>query len=509
MIRQVIKQLNHGRRGCDAWRRQTHAFSSTAACTIDDAAAYDDESPPSSDRDKDTRRPRQQPRLEALRKQLEDDVLAGERISLRAPRGAPPRNIHVHQTTTPLTTTKTSNHQPFHSNNNTISNEQQLPPPPILITHSPESYQDWQAILAKLPHPPSRQHVLQDSYGRRHNYLRFSLTERCNFRCTYCMPIEGVALQPEEQLLTTTELLTLAKHFCSLGVNKIRLTGGEPTLNPHLLDIVTELKRMNVSVGITTNGFLLGQKPKLLEQLMAAGLDSMNVSLDSLEPEKFARITRRPASYLPKVLSVLDASRRNHDNSSNVSVKVNIVVMRGQNDDELVDFVKLGSEKNVVIRFIEYMPFTNNGWNTNTFMSYTEMMERTSDRLHWEQLPERDPHDTTKWYKATFRGDNNDTTLASASTTVGFITSMSHHFCAGCNRLRVSADGQIKVCLFDAGSHMVSLRNAMRAGLSEDDLHRIVYAAVQSKPWALGGHLDALDISKDAGNNRPMTLIGG
>lgn len=371
------------------------------------------------------------------------------------------------------------------------------PPPPRRITHSPETYQDWQKILSTLPDPPSSDHILRDSYGRQHTYLRLSLTERCNFRCTYCMPAEGVPLQPRNDLLTTPEILTLANHFSQVGINKFRLTGGEPTLRKDIVAIVEGLKQQSPksSVGITTNGLLLAQKPNLLQNLVEAGLDSINLSLDSMNTSRFEQLTRRPASNLPKVLQVLDMA-----NSLSIPVKVNVVVMRHQNHDELADFIRLGHEKNVIIRFIEYMPFTKNGWNTDTFMSYQEMMDQTP--ATWEKLADVDPHDTTKWFQAS-------TFDSSASTIVGFITSMSHHFCAGCNRLRISADGQIKVCLFDSGNHMISLRNAIRAGLSQEDLYKLVYLAVQSKPFALGGHADAEDIHEDSLNNRPMTLIGG
>ncbi|XP_067609168.1 molybdenum cofactor biosynthesis protein 1 isoform X5 [Pseudorca crassidens] len=268
---------------------------------------------------------------------------------------------------------------------------------------------------------------LTDSFGRRHSYLRISLTEKCNLRCQYCMPEEGVPLTPKADLLTTEEILTLARLFVKEGVDKIRLTGGEPLVRPDVVDIV---------------GFR-----KVMEGIHKA------IEL----------------GYSP--------------------VKVNCVVMRGLNEDELLDFVALTEGLPLDVRFIEYMPFDGNKWNFKKMVSYKEMLDTL--RQQWpelEKLPEEESS-TAKAFKIPgFRGR------------VSFITSMSEHFCGTCNRLRITADGNLKVCLF--GNSEVSLRDHLRAGASEEELLRIIGAAVGRKKRQ---HAGMFNISQM--KNRPMILI--
>lgn len=360
-------------------------------------------------------------------------------------------------------------------------------------SHRPTTAEEWRALLATLPPAPEPSAVLTDSFGRQHSYLRLSLTERCNLRCTYCMPEEGVPLQPASHLLTTEEILQLARHFALRGVRKYRLTGGEPTLRGDIVDIVRGLAQLEPDqIGMTTNGIVL---EKYLDQLVEAGLNSINISLDTMHPDKFARLTRRPAAYLDRVWSSLAAA---HEYES-VRVKVNCVVMRGSNNDEVNDFLQLAEQfPRLQVRFIEYMPFDANGWNTDKFIGYQELLQQAPQLI---PVASKDPHDTTKWYH-----------LPSAPPTsrpqIGFITSMSNHFCAGCNRLRLTTDGDIKVCLFDGHTH-VSLRDALRAGLHADELDRLLAAVLRAKHFKLGGHEDPAAIAEDAANNRPMTLIGG
>ncbi|XP_070442143.1 molybdenum cofactor biosynthesis protein 1 isoform X3 [Equus przewalskii] len=278
-----------------------------------------------------------------------------------------------------------------------------------------------------------REHVapfsafLTDSFGRRHSYLRISLTEKCNLRCQYCMPEEGVPLTPKAKLLTTEEILTLARLFVKEGVDKIRLTGGEPLIRPDVVDIV---------------GF-----HKVMEGIHKA------IEL----------------GYNP--------------------VKVNCVVMRGLNEDELLNFVALTKGLPLDVRFIEYMPFDGNKWNFRKMVSYKEMLDTL--RQQWpelEKLPEEESS-TAKAFKIPgFRGQ------------VSFITSMSEHFCGTCNRLRITADGNLKVCLF--GNSEVSLRDHLRAGASEEELLRIIGAAVGRKKQQ---HAGMFNISQM--KNRPMILI--
>ncbi|XP_024120332.1 molybdenum cofactor biosynthesis protein 1 isoform X2 [Oryzias melastigma] len=295
--------------------------------------------------------------------------------------------------------------------------------------------------------------VLTDSFGRHHNYLRISLTEKCNLRCQYCMPEKGVKLTPRSQLLSTSEVLTIARLFVQEGVDKIRLTGGEPLIRPDLLDIIIELRKLNglKTIAVTTNGIHLA---KPLSRLKEAGLDLINISLDSLVPAKFEFIVRRRGFH--KVMEGIDKAIE----LGFTPVKINCVVMRGLNEDELLDFVRLTEKKPLEVRFIEYMPFDGNKWN------FKKMMFK---------VPGFEGH-------------------------LGFITSMSEHFCGSCNRLRITADGNLKVCLF--GNSEFSLRDALRSGASDEELLQVIGAAVGRKKKE---HAGMFKISQMM--NRPMILI--
>jgi molybdenum cofactor biosynthesis protein A len=368
-----------------------------------------------------------------------------------------------------------------------------------------EAFVDYQKLADSLPDPPApdKMGILTDRFARQHTYLRISLTEKCNLRCTYCMPAEGVPLQAAASLLQTDEILQLAKHFTVAGVKKFRLTGGEPTLRKDIVDIVAGLSALNPDlIGMTTNGITL---TKQLPDLVDAGLSSMNLSLDTLDPDKFATLTRRPPTYFHKVMQALQMAVSDYGTTGTtgkyLTTKLNCVVQRGVNDNEIADFIALTDPDQfpgLQVRFIEYMPFSENGWNQQKLVPYLELLEnlKVQHDVHLTAEASADPHDTTKWFRTESGGK------------IGFITSMSSHFCAGCNRLRLGADGQIKVCLFD-GSSTISLRDGLRQGLNESDMHKLIYTAVQTKKYALGGHKDPEAISKDSANNKPMTLIGG
>nr|KAF6341684.1 molybdenum cofactor synthesis 1 [Myotis myotis] len=302
---------------------------------------------------------------------------------------------------------------------------------------------------------------LTDSFGRHHSYLRISLTEKCNLRCQYCMPEEGVPLTPKADLLTTEEILTLARLFVKEGVDKIRLTGGEPLIRPDVVDIVAQLHRLEGlrTIGVTTNGINLA---RLLPQLQKAGLSAINISLDTLVPAKFEFIVRRKGFH--KVMEGIHKAIE----LGYSPVKVNCVVMRGLNEDELLDFVALTEGLPLDVRFIEYMPFDGNKWNVKKMVSYKEMLDTL--RQQWpelEKLPEEESSTAKTFRVPGFRGQ------------LSFITSMSEHFCGTCNRLRITADGNLKVCLF--GNSEVSLRDHLRAGASEEELLGIIGAAVGRK----------------------------
>ncbi|ONK70167.1 uncharacterized protein A4U43_C05F30960 [Asparagus officinalis] len=301
--------------------------------------------------------------------------------------------------------------------------------------------------------------MLVDSFGRLHTYLRISLTERCNLRCQYCMPADGVELTPNSQLLSRGEIVRLANLFVSSGVDKIRLTGGEPTIRKDIEDICLHLSNLKglKTLAMTTNGIVLA---------------------------KFELMTRRKG--YERVLESINKAVELGFNP----VKVNCVVMRGVNDDEICDFVELTKDKPINVRFIEFMPFDGNVWNVKKLVPYAEMLDRVRQRFgHVERIRDKST-ETAKNFM-----------IDGHCGTVSFITSMTEHFCAGCNRLRILADGNFKVCLF--GPSEVSLRDPLRAGVDDLGLKEIIGAAVKRKKAA---HAGMFDIAKTT--NRPMIHIG-
>lgn len=274
------------------------------------------------------------------------------------------------------------------------------------------------------------------------------------------MPADGVDLTPKSSLLTTGEIIHLGKIFVEQGVRKIRLTGGEPTIRKDLTDIIGKLKEIpNLeNVGITTNGLVLTRQ---LVNYQRAGLDAINISLDTLQPKKYEEITRRKG--WERVIAGIDLAIQ-----LGYKPKVNCVVMKDFNDNEVCDFVAMTQDRDVDIRFIEYMPFSGNEWKTKKMISFKQMTDQIKERFpEFKALP-NGPNDTSKAFHVPgFKGQ------------VGFITSMTEHFCGSCNRLRITADGNLKVCLF--GNTEVSLRDALRSGCSEDDLICTIGAAVRRK----------------------------
>lgn len=319
---------------------------------------------------------------------------------------------------------------------------------------------------------------LTDSFGRQHSYLRISLTEKCNLRCQYCMPEEGVPLTPKADLLTTEEILTLAWLFVREGVDKIRLTGGEPLIRRDVVDIVARLHQLEglKTIGVTTNGINLA---RLLPSLQKAGLSALNVSLDTLVPAKFEFIARRKGFHkvMEGIHKAIELGYR--------PIKVNCVVMRGLNEDELLNFVALTEDLPLDVRFIEYMPFDGNKWNFKKMVSYKEMLDTIQQQWpEMEKLPEEKSSTAKAFRIPGFQGQ------------ISFITSMSEHFCGTCNRLRITADGNLKVCLF--GNSEVSLRDHLRAGASEEELLTIIGAAVGRKKRQHAGLFSTLQDSPPA-----------
>lgn len=381
--------------------------------------------------------------------------------------------------------------------------EEKVVPPKITFStakQSPRSKspplskdEDLDVLLKRLEAMPLPEQPLQDRFGRDHSYLRISLSEKCNLRCLYCMPEDGVPVQPQSNLLSNDEIMTLATWFVENGVNKVRLTGGEPLLRKDLVDLVGRLNSLGLEqIGMTTNGVTLS---KHLPELVEAGLTHVNISLDSLQPEKFARLTRRPPSYHNRVMQAIEDCAKYLPNQT----KINCVVLP-DNVDEMQEFCELTRQMPIDMRFIEYMPFNDNQWETGEFVSYQQMR----DRIDGLERLQDGSNDTTKWWTLP---QNEVAGLSKPMGRIGFITSMSEHFCGTCNRLRLTADGQLKVCLF--GKTEVSLRDLLRKGTSEETLQKIIHYSVQRKHFKLGGHRDMEDLQAHSDENRPMTLIGG
>ncbi|MCY3785314.1 MAG: GTP 3',8-cyclase MoaA [bacterium] len=323
---------------------------------------------------------------------------------------------------------------------------------------------------------------LVDTFGRVHRDLRISVTDRCNFRCTYCMPAEGLDWLPRSELLTFEEIERVARMLVErFGVDSIRLTGGEPTVRARLADLVGMLAPLGTDLALTTNGVTLGL---LAGDLAAAGLRRINVSLDSLQPGRFGEITRR--DDLHRVLDGIDAALA----AGLDPVKVNVVVMGGRNDDEIVDFAAFGRDKGVEVRFIEYMPLdAEEGWRSDAVVGFEEITRRIGEVFCFEaQRRGNEPASRFRYLdgKGSF----------------GVVASVTRSFCGSCDRIRLTADGQFRNCLF--GLEEYDLRAPLRRGASDDELAEIVRGAVRDK-WA-GHSIGKVHFVRPA---RSMSQIGG
>ncbi|KAB8070809.1 hypothetical protein BDV29DRAFT_180250 [Aspergillus leporis] len=306
---------------------------------------------------------------------------------------------------------------------------------------------------------------LTDTFNRQHDYLRISVTERCNLRCVYCMPEEGVELSPPARLLTSPEIVYLSSLFVSQGVTKIRLTGGEPTVRKDIVPLmksIGDLRRNGLrELCLTTNGISLHRK---LEPMVEAGLTGINLSLDTLDPFQFQIMTRRKGfdAVMKSIDKILEMNRL----GAGIKLKVNCVVMRGVNDREIVPFVEMGRENPIEVRFIEYMPFDGNKWNQKKMLSYQEMLTVIQEKYPTLEKVTDHRNDTSKTYQVPgFEGR------------IGFITSMTHNFCGTCNRLRITSDGNLKVCLF--GNAEVSLRDIIRKANNGEPIDEVTMNQLQ------------------------------
>jgi cyclic pyranopterin phosphate synthase len=327
---------------------------------------------------------------------------------------------------------------------------------------------------------------LIDRHHRTHRSLRISIVDKCDLRCTYCMPEDQHFLRREE-LMTREEIATIAKLFVErYGITKIRLTGGEPLVRPDSVDIVRDMSQLGVSLGLTTNAMTLD---KHLAGLIDAGLKSINISLDTFDAERFKEISRRDG-FDRVHANILEALRRG------LRVKVNMVVMRGVNDDELLRFVEFTRDHDVHVRFIEFMPFAGNHWGRERVYTYAEMLGHIGSVHSFEKLSD-DPHSTAKAYR-----------VPGWPGTFAVISTVTEPFCGSCDRLRLTAEGKMRNCLF--AREETDLLSALRRG---EDIAPLIEANVLAKHAMLGGLPPFKPESQEEVlhdlSARPMVSIGG
>ena len=323
---------------------------------------------------------------------------------------------------------------------------------------------------------------LSDSFQRPIDYLRISVTDRCNLRCIYCMPAEGVRLMSHGDILSYEEIYAVAEAAAELGISKVRITGGDPLVRAGLPKLVQMLAQIDTidDISLTTNGVLLARYAAELKQ---AGLRRVNVSLDTLKPDKFEYITR--SSSLGDVLKGINVAGSVGLNP----IKINVVVMSGVNDDELLDFAAKTITEEWHVRFIEYMPF-GESTGASSFVSVSDIMQRLEVLGKLEPCLHKMGNGPAKYFR-----------LPKAKGTVGFITPVSEHFCFRCNRLRLTADGKLRPCLLSKDE--IDLRQSLRNGMSSEELKRLIKEAVANKP--LRHHLAEGCVPQD----RPFSQVGG
>ena len=297
---------------------------------------------------------------------------------------------------------------------------------------------------------------LADRSGRKINYLRLSVTDRCNMRCIYCMPADGIAKLGHAEILSYEQLLEIAAAAVSLGIEKIRVTGGEPLIRAGILDFLTQLAAISglKQLVLTTNGVCLAEQAQALKNV---GVQRLNVSLDSLQPEIFRQLTRR--NLLHEVLSGIDAADR-----AGLSYKINMVVMRGRNDGEIIDFAELAAKRNCAVRFIEYMPILKDRNWRSLLVPGEEILQRLTTRFDLQPVAE-----------GALSGPAQEFKISGTRGRIGVIAPLSGHFCRNCNRIRITAAGKVKTCLFS--EHESDLKPVLQGGGREElamELRRLV-----------------------------------
>lgn len=326
--------------------------------------------------------------------------------------------------------------------------------------------------------------MITDNFGREHNYLRISLTDNCNLRCFYCMPEEDYDFTPASRLMQADEIETLAKIFVEQGVTKIRLTGGEPLVRKDAAKIILALSKLPVELTMTTNATRLHH---FIDVLKESKIKSINVSLDTLQPERFLAITRRDLFHQVRSNIELLLHHQFH-------VKINAVVMKCFNDDEINDFIEWTMFNPVEVRFIEFMPFSGNRWTSNKVVSLDEMLSAINEKYSFLPL-QNGKNDTAKHFM-----------VPGHVGSFAIISTMSSPFCSGCNRMRLTADGKMKNCLFSKKE--MDLLSALRKG---EDVLPLIQQNILMKAKELGGQFTANVDKVNAGaiENRSMITIGG
>lgn len=326
--------------------------------------------------------------------------------------------------------------------------------------------------------------MLLDNHGRPINYLRLAVTDRCNLRCFYCMPEEGINFLPKPHLLTFEEMLRMARVMAELGISKVRITGGEPFVRKDMMSFLKELSKINgiKDIHITTNGVLTAP---LIPELKSIGIKSVNLSLDTLDRERFLEMTRR--DELPKVLETLDQLI-----AHNISTKINAVVMAGKNDQDILPLVALSQNLPIGVRFIEEMPFNGSGINKDAFMSYQRILDVIrAEHASLNKIVDG-PNSTSYNYKINgFKGS------------VGVIAAFSRTFCGTCNRIRVTPTGTLKTCLYDDG--VLNLRDLMRREQDDEIVKNHLKQAFTNR--AKDGF--EAEANRSSAVTESMTTIGG
>ncbi|WP_258098552.1 GTP 3',8-cyclase MoaA [Marinoscillum pacificum] len=321
-----------------------------------------------------------------------------------------------------------------------------------------------------------------DKFGRPHSYLRISLTDRCNLRCFYCMPEEGIELMDKPSIMSLEEIISISSTFQKLGVDTVRLTGGEPLIRKNFDYLVEEMRNLGLAVKLTTNGILLDRH---LEHFQKIGIQKINISLDTLDKAKSVFITKR--DYYDRIMSNIQQALE-----MGFQIKLNVVLIKGVNDKEINDFIELTKDQNIGIKFIEFMPFKGNKWDWSKGISHETILKIVSEKYGKVTALDNPKHSTSQNFK-----------VEEHKGSFGIISTITNPFCADCNRIRLTADGKMKNCLFaNAETDLLTPHR------NREDLEKLILETIQQKKYSR----DGMDVKMDASqyeNNRTMTSIGG